>query len=207
MEPKKRSVGASERDEFLRAAWRALVAGEIDAGRLVCVDEMGSNTSLASLYAWSRRGERALARVPRNWGANVTLLASMSAEGMGPSLAVEGPTTREVFEVYLEHFLAPALRPGQVVVMDNLSAHKGDRVRDLIEERGCEVVYLPPYSPDLNPIEQAFAKLKTLLRRAGARTREALIEAMGRALDTVTARDARGFFGSCGYRTPVQLLW
>ena len=131
MEPKKRSVGASERDEFLRAAWRALVAGEIDAGRLVCVDEMGSNTSLAPLYAWSRRGERALARVPRNWGANVALLASMSAEGMGPSLAVEGPTTREVFEVYLEHFLAPALRPGQVVVMDNLSAHKGDRVRDL----------------------------------------------------------------------------
>ena len=192
----------------MRAAWRALVAGEIDAGRLVCVDEMGSNTSLAPLYAWSRRGERALARVPRNWGANVTLLASMSAEGMGPSLAVEGPTTREVFEVYLERFLAPALRPGQVVVMDNLSAHKGeDRVRDLIEERGCEVVYLPPYSPDLNPIEQAFAKLKTLLRRAGARTREALIEAMGRALDTVTARDARGFFGSCGYRTPVQLLW
>ncbi len=191
----------------MRAAWRALVAGEIDAGRLVCVDEMGSNTSLAPLYAWSRRGERALARVPRNWGANVTLLASMSAEGMGPSLAVGGPTTREVFEVYLEHFLAPALRPGQVVVMDNLSAHKGDRVRDLIEERGCEVVYLPPYSPDLNPIEQAFAKLKTLLRRAGARTREALIEAMGRALDTVTARDARGFFGSCGYRTPVQLLW
>ena len=135
------------------------------------------------------------------------MLASMSAEGMGPSLAVEGPTTREVFEVYLEHFLAPALRPGQVVVMDNLSAHKGDRVRDLIEERGCEVVYLPPYSPDLDPIEQAFAKLETLLRRAGARTREALIEAMGRALDTVTARDARGFFGSCGYRTPVQLLW
>ena len=100
------------------------------------------------------------------------MLASMSAEGMGPSLAVEGPTTREVFEVYLEHFLAPALRPGQVVVMDNLSAHKGDRVRDLIvEERGCEVVYLPPYSPDLNPIEQAFAKLKTLLRRAAEHVR------------------------------------
>ena len=156
----------------MRAAWRALVAGEIDAGRLVCVDEMGSNTSLAPLYAWSRRGERALARVPRNWGANVTLLASMSAEGMGPSLAVEGPTTREVFEVYLERFLAPALRPGQVVVMDNLLAHKGeDRVRDLIEERGCEVVYLPPYSPDLNPIEQAFAKLKTLLRRAAEHVR------------------------------------
>jgi transposase len=120
---------------------------------------------------------------------------------------VEGSTTREVFEAYLEHFLAPALRPGQVVVMDNLSSHKGGRVRGLVEERGCEVVYLPPYSPDLNPIEEAFAKLKALLRRAGARTREALVEAMGRALDAVTARDARGFFKHCGYRTPAQLLW
>ena len=122
-------------------------------------------------------------------------------------MAVEGSTTREVFEAYVERVLAPELRPGQVVVMDNLSSHKGSRIRRLIEERGCELLYLPPYSPDLNPIDQAFAKLKTLLRRAGARTREALIEAMGRALDTVTARDARGFFGSCGYRTPVQLLW
>ena len=135
------------------------------------------------------------------------MLASMSAEGMGPTLAIEGSTTREVFEVYLEHFLAPALRPGQAGVMDNLSAHKGGRVRELIEERGCEVLFLPPYSPDLNPIEEAFAKLKALLRRAGARTREALIEAMGRALDAVTARDAWGFFEHCGYRTPAQLLW
>ena len=135
------------------------------------------------------------------------MLASMSAEGMGPTLAIEGSTMREVFEVYLEHFLAPALRPGQAVVMDNLSAHKGGRVRELIEERGCEVLFVPPYSPDLNPIEEAFAKLKALLRRAGARTREALIEAMGRALDAVTARDAWGFFEHCGYRTPAQLLW
>ncbi len=192
----------------MRAAWRSLVAEKIDTQRLVFVDEMGSNTSLAPLYAWSRRGKRALlAKVPRNWGANVTLLASMSAEGMGPSLAVEGSTTREVFEVYLEYFLAPALRPGQVVVMDNLSSHKGGRVRELVEARGCEILYLPPYSPDLNPIEEAFAKLKTLLRRAGARTREALIEAMGRALEAVTAGDARGFFKHCGYRTPAQLLW
>ncbi|MCA1838589.1 MAG: IS630 family transposase [Actinobacteria bacterium] len=207
MEQKKRSVGAAERDEFLRATWRTLVAGEIYTRRLVFVDETGSNTSLASLYAWSQRGKRAFAKVPRNWGANVTLLASMSAKGMGPCLAVEGSTTREVFEVYLEHFLAPALRPGQVVVMDNLSAHKGGRVRELVEERGCEILYLPPYSPDYNPIEEAFAKLKTLLRRAGARSREALIEAMGRALSAVTARDAQGFFEHCGYLTPAQLLW
>jgi transposase len=184
-----------------------MVAGEagIDAERLVFVDEMGTNTSLFPLYAWSRRGERAFASVPRNWGANVTLLASMSAEGMGPCLAVEGATTKAVFEAYLERVLAPSLRPGQVVVMDNLSAHKGCRVRELVQERGCELLYLPPYSPDLNPIEEAFAKLKALLRRAGARTREALLEAMGRTLGAVTARDARGFFEHRGYRAAAQL--
>jgi transposase len=206
VDPKKRSVGAAERDEWLRAAWRAMVAGQVDAGRLVFVDEMGSNTSLSPLCAWARRGKRAFGSVPRNWGASVTLLASMSAEGMGPCLAVQGPTTREVFETYLERVLVPSLGPGQVVVMDNLSSRKGARVRELIEGRGCELAYLPPYSPDLNPIEEAFPKLKALLRQAGARTREALIEAMGRALDAVTAKDARGFFEHRGYRAPAQLL-
>ena len=134
------------------------------------------------------------------------MLASMSVEGMGPCLAVEGPTTREVFETYLERVLVPSFRPGQVVVMDNLSSHKGGRVRELIEERGCKLLYLPPYSPDFNPIEEAFAKLKTLLRKAGARTREALIEAIGRALEAVTAKDARGFFEHRGYRAAAQLL-
>ena len=95
------------------------------------------------------------------------MLASMSVRGMGPCLAVEGPTTKAVFETYLERVLAPSLRPGQVVVMDNLSSHKGPRVRELLEARGCELLYLPAYSPDLNPIEGAFAKLKALLRRAG----------------------------------------
>jgi transposase len=136
------------------------------------------------------------------------LLASMSAEGKGPCLAVEGPSTGEVFEAYLKRALAPSLRPGQVVVMDNLSSHKGSSwVRELIEGRGCELMYLPPYSPDLNPIEEeAFAKLKALLRRAGARTHEALIEAMGRALGAVTASDARGFFKHRGYRAKAHLL-
>jgi transposase len=198
-------VGASERDEFLRAAWRALVVGSLEANRLVFVDEMGTNTSLAPLYAWSRRGERALFEVPRNWGANVTLLASMSAEGMGPCLAVEGSTTKAVFETYLERALAPTLRPGLVVVMDNLSAHKGSRVREIVEGRGCELLYLPPYSPDFNPIEQAFSKLKGLLRKSGARTREALVEAMGRALEAVSTSDARGFFEHRGYHA-AQLL-
>jgi hypothetical protein len=206
MEPKKRSLGAAERDEFLRGAWRALVAGEIRVERLVFVDEMGSNTSLCPLYAWSRKGKRATASAPRNWGKNVTLLASMSCRGLGPCLAVEGATTSGVFEAYLERVLAPSLRPGQVVVMDNLSAHKGARAKEIVEGRGCQLLYLPPYSPDLNPIEQAFSKVKGLLRRAEARSRGALVEAMGRALDAVSAQDARGFFAHCGYRYVDQLL-
>jgi transposase len=199
-------VGASERDEFLRAAWRALVAGEIHAERLAFVDEMGANISLAPVYAWSRRGERAFASVPRNWGKNLTLLASMSLEGMGECLAVEGSTTTAVFEAYLEHVLVPSLRPGQVVVMDNLTAHKGSRVKELIESKGCELLYLPPYSPDFNPIEEAFAKIKALLRKAEARSREMLIEAMGRTLEMLTASDARNFFEHRGYRALGQLL-
>src|SRR5215212_995432 len=139
VEPKKRSLGAAERDEFLRAAWRMLVAGKVDAERLVFVDEMGANVSLSPLYAWSRRGARAFGSAPRNWGKNVTLLASITTEGLGPCLAVEGATTREVFEAYLERVLAPTLRSGQVVVMDNLSAHKGGRVREILEGEGCEL--------------------------------------------------------------------
>ena len=137
MEPKKRSLGAAERDEFLRRAWRLVVAGQIDTERLVFVDEMGTNVSLSPLYACSRKGERAFGSAPRNWGKNLTLLASITPEGLGPSLAVEGPTTREVFEAYLEQVLAPSLRPGRVVVMDNLSAHKGGRVKEIIEGVGA----------------------------------------------------------------------
>src|SRR5918997_5208136 len=118
---------------------------------------------------------------------------------MEASMAVEGATTREVFEVYVEHFLGPALRPGQIVVMDNLGAHKPARVRELIEERDCELLFLPPYSPDLNPIEEAFSKVKEMLRRAEARSREALIEAIGKALRAVSSHDARGFFAHRGY--------
>lgn len=170
------------------------------------VDECSTNVSLRPLYAWSPRGERAHGSAPRNWGKNVTLLSSMTLLGMGPSLAVEGATTRAVFEAYVEEALVPSLRPGQVVVMDNLTAHKGERVRELIEKRGCELVFLPPYSPDFNPIEQAFSKVKGMLREAEARTREALIEAMGWALSAVTATDVSGFFGHCGYRATAQLL-
>jgi transposase len=200
-------MGALERDEWLRAAWRVMVAEQVGTERLVFVDEMGTNSSLSALYAWAPKGQRAHCSVPRNRGANTTVLSSMNAEGMGPSLTVEGATTSVVFEAYLEQVLAPTLRRGQVVVMDNLSAHKGEKVRELIEERGCELIYLPSYSPDLNPIEEAFSKIKGLVRKAEARSREALVEAIGWALSAVTSRDARAFFEHCGYRMSVQSLW
>ena len=158
-----------------------------------------TNTSLAPLYAWSPKGQRARCKVPRTYGPNVTLFARTTHEGIGPCLVVEGATTREVFETYIEQRLGPALRPGQIVVIDNLSSHKSERVRELIEERGCELLYLPPYSPDLNPIEEAFAKVEGLLREAEVRTREALVETIGTALSAVTLRDAWGFFKHCGY--------
>lgn len=181
--------------------------GRLDPGCLVFVDEMGTHTSLAPLYAYAPVGERAFFKIPRNRGKNTTLLTSLHQEGMGPSMAVEGATTsRVLFETYVERLLAPALRPGQVVVMDNLGAHRPKRVRELIEERGCELLYLPSYSPDLNPIEEALSKIKHILRKIAARTKETLIGAIGRALAAVSAQDVRGFFINCGYRTPVQQL-
>ena len=180
------------------------LARQIDPKRLVFVDEMGTNTSIAPLRAWSPKGRRAYCSVPRNRGKNTTLLSSMTMEGMGPSLTVEGTTTAAVFEAYVERVLSPMLRPGQIVVMDNLTAHKGERIKELIEERGCELIYLPPYSPDFNPIEEAFAKIKVVLREAEARSRQALIETIGRAISAISARDARGFFEHCGYRAMVQ---
>jgi transposase len=199
-------VGALERDEFLRCAWRVMLAERVEPERLIFVDEMGTNTSLSPIYGWSKKGERAHCSVPRNRGKNTTVLSSMSVEGMGPSLAVEGASTALVFEAYVERVLAPTLRKGQVVVMDNLSAHKGERVKQLIEGLGCELVYLPPYSPDLDPIEEAF-KMKDLIRKAEARTKEALLEAIGAATSALSARDARGYFEHCGYCASVQSLW
>ena len=198
-------MGASERDEEARARWRERVA-RLDPGRLVFVDECGTNVGLAPLRARAPKGERAFGKAPRNRGKNTTLLASMGSGGMGPCLAVEGGTTSVVFEAYVEWILAPSLSPGQVVVLDNLSAHKGDRVRRLVEERGANLLFLPSYySPDFSPIEEAFGKLKALLRQEKARTKEALLEALGRALEAITPEDAKGWFGHCGYAAAQSL--
>jgi transposase len=183
-----------------------MVAAEVDPERLVFVDEMGVHTSLAPLYGYSAKGERVRLSVPRNRGKNTTLLAAMTLDGMGETMAVEGSTDQEVFDAYVEHVLAPTLETGQVVILDNLSAHKPVRVRELIECRGCQLIYLPSYSPDFNPIEEAFAKIKDILRRAGARTKDALVHVLSEALSAISVRDARGYFEHAGYRLSAQLL-
>jgi transposase len=145
--------------------------------------------------------------VPKNRGKNLTLIASMSLSGMGESMCIEGATDARAFEAYVEHFLAPSLTEGQVVVMDNLGAHRPKRIRELIEARGAELVFVPSYSPDLNPIEQAFSKIKNILRKRGCtHPRSTLLEAMEEALSKVTPADAAGWFDHCGYQVEVQYL-
>src|SRR3954468_3399480 len=207
MAAQKKSKIASERDEQARGLWRWL-ASRFDASRLVFVDESGFNTSMTRLRARAPRGKRAYGRVPRNRGKNTTLIASITLEGaMGQeeaAMAIEGATDAEIFECYVERFLAPSLTEGQVVVMDRLGAHRTKKVRELIEARRAELVFLPSYSPDLNPIEEAFSKIKAILRKVGARTHEVLVEAIAGALSEVTPWDVAGWFDHCGYEVEVQ---
>jgi transposase len=166
------------------------------------VDESSTNVRMVPLRARAPRGQRAFGKAPKNWDKNVTLISSISLEGMGPSMSIEGSADGEAFALYIEHFLCPKLRRGQIVVMDNLQVHKSRRVRELIEGCGCLLVFLPSYSPDFNPIEEAFSKVKALLRRAKARSFEALVEATGGALSSVSEGDTLGFFAHCGYAIP-----
>jgi transposase len=183
------------------------LASRFDARRLVFVDESGFNTSMTRLRARAPRGQRAYGRVPRNRGKNTTLIAAITLQGgMGESMTLEGATDALAFEAYVEHVLAPSLCEGQVVVLDKLVAHRTEKVKDLIEERGADLVFLPSYSPDMNPIEEAFSKIKQLVRKASARVREALVEAIGRALTAVTIEDAAGWFAHAGYWPQDQSL-
>ena len=191
---------AAERSDTARAAWHDL-KGYLPINDLVFVDECGSTIALTRLYARAPRGQRAYGAAPRNWGKNTTLIAGLTLEGVQAPFILEGAVDTLVFETYVEQVLAPSLRPGQVVVLDNLSVHKGERVRQAIEARGCQVLFWPAYSPDLTPIEEAFSKLKAWLRRLGARTREGLEEAIAEALKQITVQDARGWFWHCGYLT------
>jgi transposase len=150
-------------------------------------------------YGRAPKGERVIGAVPQNYGANVTMLAALGRRGVEAVMTIEGATDAEVFRVYVQQVLRPTRRPGDIVIMDNLRAHKAAGIRQAIEQTGARRQYLPPYSPDLSPIERCWSKLKTALRTAKARTREALEHAIAQALATVSASDARSWFHHCGY--------
>jgi transposase len=199
---KKKALHADERDtprvQQARASYREGVA-PLDRKRLKFVDESGVNLALTRLYGRAPAGERAIGSIPQNYGSNVTLLGALGVTGLTALMTVDGATDGEVFLAFVEQVLCPTLEPGDIVVMDNLSAHKVAGVRPAIEGCGAQLLYLPPYSPDLSPIEQCWSKLKAVLRRIGARTREALEAAIKQALDTVTESDALAWFAHCGY--------
>jgi len=201
---KKKSLIASERDPWRRAVF-ALEQADLDAHQLVVIDEVGSNLDLTPTHAWAPRGERAVAQAPRNTPCNTTTIASLTHHGMGPALMVKGGVDRLTFESYLEQVLAPTLHEGQIVLVDNLSAHTSVRAQAIVAACGCQLRYLPPYSPDYSPIELAFAQIKAELRRAAARTADKLEQAIASALQHISADDARAFFLHCGYRFPPNL--
>jgi transposase len=191
---KKKTLEAVERDEAARAIFREVIA-QLKAEEVVVVDESGSRIGMVPLYARAAHGVRADDRVIQNYGRNVILLASMSVNGMQAAMTVEGAVDEAVFEVFIEKILLPTLIPGQIVVMDNLSSHKTERVAQLIRQVGCQLLFLPAYSH----IEEAFSKLKTFLRRCRCKTIPALIAALGRGLDHITASDAKGWFAHAGF--------
>lgn len=201
LDPEKKSRRASERSEEKREAWRTRTQG-IAAGRFVWVDETGSHLGMTRTHSRAPRGERAVSIVPHKRGANRTLITALTLEGMGPGLLLDEAITRATFDLYIVHRLAPTLHPGQIVVVDNLKVHYSDRARDAIEARGAHLWYLPPYSPDLNPIEEAFSKVKAFLRSAGPRTLEDHSTAIWAALRITTPQDAAGWFAHSGYFHP-----
>ena len=163
------------------------------------LDESGASTQMTRHYGRAARGERVREGTPQGHWRTLTMLAGLTSKGLGAPMTIESATDGDVFLAYLEQVLCPRLEPGQVVVMDNLSAHKVEGVRRLIEARGAQLLYLPPYSPDFNPIEQAWSKVKQLLRSAKARTVEELEQAVAGALAAITPQNASAWFAHCGY--------
>ena len=187
-----------------RRAWRVETGG-IAPERLVFLDECGVLTNMARLWGHSPRGRRACGAVPCGHWRRLTVLGALGTGGMVAAMAVEAATDGAVFQAFLDRVLLPKLRrtkPDAVLVLDNLGAHKTPAVRELLDRSGFAYRFLPSYSPDMNPIEPAWAKVKSELRRVGARTAEALHLALGPALDSLTARDASGFFRHAGYGRP-----
>ena len=202
MAAKKKSLHAAERDtERVRALRRAFVEAvqEEDFTCFKFVDETSTNLTYSRRYARAEGGQRVGQGVPLHGGPNVTLVAALPADGLQAAMTVSGAVNGEVFAAYLLHVLGPTLVPGDVVVLDNLPAHKVAGLAELVEARGARLLYLPPYSPDFTPIELAFSKRKTWLRTAQARTREALEATIRTATEWISQQDAKNWFDHCGY--------
>jgi transposase len=176
----------------------------LDPDRLVFIDETWAKTNMTRPRGRSLRGTRLIAAVPYGHWKTTTFLAGLRTTGLTAPLVIDGPINGELFLAYVRQQLVPTLRAGDMVVMDNLSSHKRRGVREAIEATGATLAFLPPYSPDLNPIEKMFSKFKAYLRKAAARTVGGLYDALGEALRTVTERDIAGWFRSCGYSTPKR---
>jgi transposase len=189
---------AAERNNYKRG-WFRRRARHLSQRRFIFVDESAVNTAMTRRYARAPRGERAYDSAPRNYGTHTSVIGAMGLRGLVTTLMVEGAVDTEVFNAYAEQVLGPRLRRGDVVVLDNLTAHRASRIEEVAEARGARVLWLPPYSPDYSPIEQCWSKIKASLRGAKARTRAALEEALRSALGLVTKADIRGWFKHCGY--------
>lgn len=172
---------------------------DLDPERLVFLDETGASTKMARLRGRASKGERCQAPVPHGHWKTTTFTGALRQTGMTAPMVLDGPMTGAAFLAYVEQVLVPTLRPGEIVIMDNLPAHKPAAVRAAIEAAGAELRFLPPYSPDLNPIENAFSKLKALLRKAAVRTVDDLWRAIGEALDAFTPNECQNYFIACGY--------
>jgi transposase len=201
VDPEKKSLRARERNEAKRAAWREQTR-DVDPARFVWIDETGSHLGMTRRYSRAPRGQRAYGTAPGSRGKNRTLIAALTLAGIGPGLLLDEAIDRETFDGYVIHRLVPTLTPGQIVVVDNLMVHYSDRARAAIEACGAQLWYLPAYSPDLNPIEEAFSKVKTFLRSAAPRTTDEHSTAMWAALRAITPQDAAGWFAHAGYLPP-----
>ena len=198
----KKSLHAAEQQRpdvaAAREAWRA-EQPDLDPARLVFIDETWATTNMTRRYGRAPRGQRLVAAVPHGHWKTSTFVAGLRTDGLTAPLVVDGAMNGDIFRAYVEQVLAPTLKPGDIVILDNLSSHKVTGVREMVEARGATLVYLPPYSPDLNPIEQAFAKLKSLLRKIAARTVSRLWDALGDLLDRFTPQECANYLANAGY--------
>ncbi len=198
----KKTAHAAEQDrpDVLKRR-RDWFEGQLDLNpdRLVFIDETWASTNMARHHGRCAKGERLRVGLPHGHWRTTTFVSALTVRGLIAPFVLDGPINRNAFETYVDKVLIPELHPGDVVIMDNLSSHKGPRVREMIEAAGAELLYLPPYSPDFNPIENAFAKLKALLRKAAERTIEGLWSAIGRIIDRVTPAECRNYFAAAGY--------